>query len=314
MKMEKLKLLVISACFLCFLTGCKSTDVIAATGTTIGLEIGMSDSNKPIGVLGYKRAELAIVPTNKMVSSTGETSFYKDGAKDVADVLMELRYGPKTSDANGVAAVGIYQRLAVGKNAVSQPGAILLAAKDSKGDINTQAVQAVMAGGAPQQGLAVSGNTSAMLASVHDGLTQVNNNPEADSSVVKLDALDKLVPNSVGVRMDTYTQSTVGAILRVSKNQATLAATGFNRFNSYLQKLQGSAAALRAAIIDKKATFHTDFATAGAFVVADAARISELVVEKEKIDAELDRITDALAANEGVKKAIDTFVGIVLGG
>ena len=52
-------LLVVASCRV-------GTSVVAATGTTIGVELSQSQTSQaPTAVLGYKRAELAYVPTNR---------------------------------------------------------------------------------------------------------------------------------------------------------------------------------------------------------------------------------------------------------
>ena len=55
-------------------------------------------------------------------------------------VLMELRYSGIFSRSGG-----IYQRLAVGAEAVKQPGAAFMFAKDADGNISSNAVQAITA-------------------------------------------------------------------------------------------------------------------------------------------------------------------------
>lgn len=124
------------------LQGCQNTrhTVVAATGTSIGVEVSQNPANQsPQAKLGYHRAELAIVPSNR---STGDsaTGSMGAGARDVADVLMELRYG-------GIfdlgATSGIYQRLAVGSIAVTQPGAAFMFAKGAGGELDPQTAAAV---------------------------------------------------------------------------------------------------------------------------------------------------------------------------
>ena len=121
--------------------------VIASTGTVIGVEVAQNPANQtPQAKLGYDRAELALVPTSrppcaiKSDDSSVICGEIKGAVKDVPDVLMELRYG-------GIfdlgASSGIYQRLAVGQTAVSRPGAAFLFAKDSDGNLNPQAAQAL---------------------------------------------------------------------------------------------------------------------------------------------------------------------------
>jgi hypothetical protein len=123
------------------LTGCVATKdhVIASTATVIGVELGQAPANtSPQAKLGYNRAEFAYVPTNRheLKSKDGPTTV--KGADESADVLMELRYGDIFSGKGG-----IYQRLAVGKNAVSQGGAAVMFAKDAEGKMDANSASAV---------------------------------------------------------------------------------------------------------------------------------------------------------------------------
>lgn len=116
--------------------------VLASTSTNIGVEISQNPATQsPQAKLGYQRVELAIVPSNRTTKDeVSEANSMKNGAKDVADVVMELRYG-------GIfdlgATSGIYQRLAVGSIAVTQPGASLMFAKDASGTVTKDATAAV---------------------------------------------------------------------------------------------------------------------------------------------------------------------------
>jgi len=113
--------------------------VIAVTGTNIGLELSANPASQmPQGKLGYNRAELAIVPTNR--SSEKAAGGQGNGAADIADVLMELRFSEFFS-----ANAGIYQRLAVGPNAVSQAGAALMFARDNDGNLPNGAAREIAA-------------------------------------------------------------------------------------------------------------------------------------------------------------------------
>jgi hypothetical protein len=130
--MKKITTYVMAGLGLMLIVGCANNRhmVLASTGTNIGVEISQNPASQvPQAKLGYQRAELAIVPSNR---STKEDSEAGGGANEVADVLMEMRYrGIFSWGANS----GIYQRLAVGKTAVSQPGAALLFAKADDGSI-----------------------------------------------------------------------------------------------------------------------------------------------------------------------------------
>ena len=110
------------------LSGCQSmpNSVIAATGTNIGLELSQNTATQtPQMKLGYNRAEAAFVSDKEY-----------DG--DVANVLMEIRYGG-SNDTHP----GIYQRLAVGKTAVGRPGASAMFYKNADGNLSDQSAQAL---------------------------------------------------------------------------------------------------------------------------------------------------------------------------
>lgn len=121
-------------------SGCTASrhKVIAATGTVIGLEVAQSPANQsPQAKLGYNRAELAIVPTNR--DDQPAAGGNGRGASDVADVLMELKYQGLFGGSNS----GIYQRLAVGSTAVTQAGAALMFAKNTAGEVSPQNADAL---------------------------------------------------------------------------------------------------------------------------------------------------------------------------
>ncbi|PPD44527.1 MAG: hypothetical protein CTY16_11700 [Methylobacter sp.] len=125
-------------------TGCaeRSYSVLASTGTVIGVEVSQNPATQmPQGKLGYNRAELAFVPTNRNggKDSTGSVG---NGAGDTANVLMELRYGGIFDLGE---SSGIYQRLAVGDIAVQQEGAAVMFAKNADGTADPEAVQALTA-------------------------------------------------------------------------------------------------------------------------------------------------------------------------
>ncbi|MGG7567447.1 hypothetical protein ACQ5SO_14945 [Rhodovulum sp. DZ06] len=125
------------------LSGCaeQGYSVIAATGTSIGVDIGTNQAtNAPYFNLGYKRAEFAFVPTNRPSSETAVTAAGYDGAQDTANVLMELKYG---GDSAGATSVGnaIYQRLAVGTIAVQSGAATALMARGDDGRIDPKAAE-----------------------------------------------------------------------------------------------------------------------------------------------------------------------------
>jgi len=106
------------------LTGCQAINhnyVVSGTGTLIGLQIAENPATQLYSAkFGYARAETALIPTNG------------------PPVLMELRYSGIFSRSGG-----IYQRLAVGTEAVQQPGAAFMFAKDADGNLSTNVVEAI---------------------------------------------------------------------------------------------------------------------------------------------------------------------------
>lgn len=125
--------------------GCASTQngVVAATGTVIGVELGTQQgTGAPTGVLGYRRAEFAHVPTNRGISGANGGAAEPD-LRRVANVVMELNYDGSLSNDGS-----IYQRLAVGTEAVQAGSAVALFAKGRDGilDASTAAALSASAG------------------------------------------------------------------------------------------------------------------------------------------------------------------------
>jgi hypothetical protein len=145
--------------------------VIAATGTNLGVELTADPSTQtPRMKVGYNRSELALVPSNRSAekdvgSRIGSArcngccgdgtvctspekcqaelgKIHDGGAADTAEVLMEIRMSGGIL-FSGISDGNLYQRLAVGKTAVQQPGAALMFAKNPKGEISTGAVTAI---------------------------------------------------------------------------------------------------------------------------------------------------------------------------
>lgn len=136
------------------LAGCTTQgySVIASTATTIGVGVSQQPTSGMIdATLGYKRAEVAFVPTNRNAGEKAGDVNGKNGggAKNSADVIMELRYSDLFASGE---KSGIYQRLAVGETAVKQPGATLMFTRDADGKIDTSAQNAIAAlGGIPTE-------------------------------------------------------------------------------------------------------------------------------------------------------------------
>jgi hypothetical protein len=117
-------------CFLvgaAVLTGCQNLhSVITTTQTGLGVSVSENPSTQLYEArFGYFRNEFAFVP--------GDTNH----PGTLPDVLMELRL--ENIFKGGL----VYQRLAVGKNAVAQPGASFLFAKDANGTLSSNALDTV---------------------------------------------------------------------------------------------------------------------------------------------------------------------------
>ena len=117
--------------------GCKTRHaVITTTGNVFGFELAQNPSSGMYQAkLGYARTEFAYVPSNRSTVD-GEAS-YQGGATDVPDVLLELKF------QNVFKGGGLYQRLAVGTTAVSQPGAAFMFAKGPDGTLDPVAAKAI---------------------------------------------------------------------------------------------------------------------------------------------------------------------------
>ena len=115
------------------LAGCASDHaVIASTATTIGVEISSNPTTGvPTGVLGYRRAEFAFVPTNRAKAGEPVDPQNPSDVSRVANVLMELNYSGTISTKGS-----IYQRLAVGTAAVTGQGAAVMFARDADGSLS----------------------------------------------------------------------------------------------------------------------------------------------------------------------------------
>jgi hypothetical protein len=107
------------------LTGCASDRCIVTTAQSV---LGVSVSENPATQLyevrfGLVLSQIAFVPGN-----TNDPSSFPD-------VIQEFK-------VNNIFTGGmVYQRLAVGKNAVQQPGASLMFAKDANGAVSPGTVQ-----------------------------------------------------------------------------------------------------------------------------------------------------------------------------
>lgn len=129
-------------------TGCTAVqeNVLVVTGTNLGVSVSQNQVSQMYEAkLGYNRGEIAFVPTDKSIDNR------RGGAANTTDVLTEIRY------RNIFQGGDLYQRLAVGSIAVSQPGATMLFAKGPDGTINPEVVKALQ--GVPE----VTAETSSSL-------------------------------------------------------------------------------------------------------------------------------------------------------
>lgn len=126
--------------------------VLASTQSTVGVSLGQNPRTGLYeGTLGYARGELFLVPTGKrVVNAAGEaasadpdaaTAMTSAQADTTPEVLGEIMAdGAFPLDAGGPPVrVGVYQRLAVGRLAVTTPAAIALMARNSPPIDGTQA-------------------------------------------------------------------------------------------------------------------------------------------------------------------------------
>lgn len=122
------KNLLALAALMSVLCGCTNLhSVITSTQTGLGVSVSENPSTQLYELrFGYFRNEFAFVPGNTNCPAS------------VPDVLMEIRM------ENIIKGGLVYQRLAVGSNAVSQPGAALLFAKGADGQVDPRTAAALM--------------------------------------------------------------------------------------------------------------------------------------------------------------------------
>lgn len=114
-------------------SGCASqTCVVVANQTGIGLVAEYNQQiQSPTGKLGYINSVIGIVPTNRVADDNPESGI-GGGAKDSSNVLFETSFSNFFSFWRDNL---IYQRVAVGDIAVTQPGAVAMLSKDSTGKL-----------------------------------------------------------------------------------------------------------------------------------------------------------------------------------
>lgn len=286
------------------LSGCSghSHYVVAATGTVIGVEVARgADSQTPHAKLGYNRAELALVPTNRRSEDAANGANHA-GANQSVDVLMELRYG-------GIfdlgASSGIYQRLAVGATAVQQPGAAFMFARDADSEITAEAAQAVGNSFALGSKRRVSnGGIVTFLESVWKGLKDQAEDAEAQRLVSDLDAYaGTIVPGTYEIySSDTSSPPNLRNVVSTS---VTTTDKDLVTLMSYLGVLEGNAEILGEA--EKAATAQSgQVQVNGTDIAAD-----DLAARKKSGAMELERVRASLESGRPAIEAFDYYLKLL---
>ncbi len=112
------------------MAGCAAPNCIVTTAQSV---LGISVAENPATQLYEARAGVVLNQIAVVPCSTNSS-----GTLIVPDVIQEFKI-------NNLFAGGlVYQRLAVGANAVNQPGAAVMFAKDSSGKLSTNAIESVI--------------------------------------------------------------------------------------------------------------------------------------------------------------------------
>lgn len=139
-----MKLLVVLSLLIVVLLGCSSqTCVMSQQARGIGIRASYSAQTQlPEFWFGYIGQSLVLVPTNREADTTSEGyrggAGDKGGAKDTTDVLTDFSIRNFFAFWEGQ---GIYERVAVGKNAVEAAKYMML--RDGNGQIDANTIDAV---------------------------------------------------------------------------------------------------------------------------------------------------------------------------
>ena len=112
------------------MAGCAAPNCIVTTAQSV---LGISVAENPATQLYEARAGVVLNQIAVVPCSTNGT-----GTLIVPDVIQEFRV------QNLFAGGMVYQRLAVGANAVNQPGASVMFAKDGSGTLGTNSIETVV--------------------------------------------------------------------------------------------------------------------------------------------------------------------------
>ena len=143
--MKKLMVLVmLVGIVLMVASGCRNVNCVSANADTgIGIKFGYNPiNNLPEGQVAFLHGSHLIVPTNRVSDDTDKIATGA-GASDSVDVISEISFTSFFAFWNSNPT--IYERLAVGKNAVNAPGAVAMMAKSADGSLTQQAVDAIKA-------------------------------------------------------------------------------------------------------------------------------------------------------------------------
>ena len=139
--MNKTMLGIMFGIVLMFVIGCSTPQscIVATNNTGIGIVASYNPQTQmPDAKLGYVNSAFTIVPTNRAWSK--DVAVSGEGAKDTGNVLIETSF---TNWFKFWSDQSIYQRVAVGNDAVKQPGAVAMFAKSADGSVNVEAVKAL---------------------------------------------------------------------------------------------------------------------------------------------------------------------------
>ena len=139
--MKKICVVLIVGLLVCLVSGCGTPQscIVVTNNTGIALSVKENPQTQMYEVwMGYVNSVFGIVPTNRGWSD--KVPAYGEGAKDTGNVLFETNFTNWFCFWN---SNGIYQRVAVGDAAVTQPGAMAMFAKNDKGNIDSATVSAL---------------------------------------------------------------------------------------------------------------------------------------------------------------------------
>ncbi|GEM_PF-4204127 len=333
-KPKKLYLLSSLCCFgALFITGCSSNNghyVVATSSTLIGIEVAQNPASQiPEGKLGYSRHELALVPTDRMQPDNEPRSEHYEVTYDAKDRITkeihqvnssgisEIKGSDKSTDvlmelkATGLLSfnASVYQRLAVGENAVKQPGAALMFSRDAEGKTDAEAVKAAFT--------EISKKTETIPLTEITILNQYKTiidkfaGSDANAAAVKakVEAVD-VIPDDLDIKLYSKPTSVILSYTKSNKASFTSAVNAYDASVTYLGDLSDSIDILKNALNDISAGIKIQFLTpappgiTAATVDIDPAKVIELTNEKDK---QMDMLTTgrkAMRESNAIKEMV----------